>query len=112
MPPIELGPVSPPAARAVSAVETRPVTASPGTAKPAAPKAETGTPVANATARSHASANSAMRRSAALDAGPPPVDFERIAQIRKAIERGHYPVVPMRVADAMIAAGMLLRSGQ
>ena len=107
MPPIELGPVSPPAARAVSAVETRPVTV-----RPAAPKPETGTPVANATARSHASANSAVRRSAALDAGPPPVDFERIAQIRKAIERGHYPVVPMRVADAMIAAGMLLRSGQ
>ena len=107
MPPIELGPVSPPAARAVSAVETRPVTA-----RPAAPKPATGTPVANDTARSHASANSAVRRSAVLDAGPPPVDFERIAQIRKAIERGHYPVVPMRVADAMIAAGMLLRSGQ
>ena len=112
MPPIELGPVSPPAARAVSAVETRPVTTSPGTAKPAAPKAETGTPVANATARSHASANSAVQRSVALDAGTPPVDFERIARIRKAIERGHYPVVPMQVADAMIAAGMLLRSGQ
>ena len=107
MPPIELGPVSPPAARAARAVETRPVTA-----KLAALKAETGTPVANDTARSHASANSAVQRSAALDAGPPPVDFERIAQIRKAIERGHYPVVPMRVADAMIAAGMLLRSGQ
>ena len=107
MPPIELGPVSPLAARAVCAGEACSPAAKAVTAKPA-----TGTPLANDTARSHASANSAVQRSAALDAGPPPVDLERIAQIRKAIERGHYPVVPMRVADAMIAAGMLLRSGR
>ena len=43
-------------------------------------------------------------------AGPSaPVDAERVAQIRKAIEEDRYPVVPTRIADAMIAAGLLLR---
>jgi len=41
-----------------------------------------------------------------------PVDSDRVAQIRKAIEQGHYPVLPARLADAMIAAGMLLRTSQ
>ena len=103
MPPIEFGPARPPALRAVSAVETRPVAV-----KPAEQKAATGTPAANATARSHASANSAVQRSAALDPGPAPVDLERVAMIRKAIEHDKYPLLPARVADAMIAAGMLL----
>lgn len=48
--------------------------------------------------------------SEALDAGPVPVDSERVVQIRKAVETGTYPLVPAKVADAIIAAGMLLRS--
>lgn len=51
-------------------------------------------------------------RSDALDPGQPPVDAERIKQIRQAIEEGRYPIVPTKVADAMIAAGLLLRSGK
>ncbi|KRA84556.1 hypothetical protein ASD76_01910 [Altererythrobacter sp. Root672] len=39
-----------------------------------------------------------------------PVDIDRVKQIRQAIEEGRYPIVPMRVADAMIAAGILLRT--
>lgn len=39
-----------------------------------------------------------------------PIDHERIAEIRKAIEQGHYPLTPMKIADAMIAAGYLLRT--
>jgi negative regulator of flagellin synthesis FlgM len=39
-----------------------------------------------------------------------PVDAERVAEIRRAIEQGRYPVIPMRIADAMIAAGLLLRT--
>jgi negative regulator of flagellin synthesis FlgM len=70
------------------------------------------TPVANDTARAHAAPQSAVQRSAALDPGEVPVDAERVAEIRKAIERGHYPVLPAKVADAMIAAGLLLRSGK
>ncbi len=45
-----------------------------------------------------------------LDAGAPPLDAARVTQIRKAIEQGTYPLVPARIADAMIAAGMLWRS--
>ena len=96
MPPIELGPLSPLTPRGPSQAAAR---ATPG-------------PVANDTARAHASPNSAVVRSAALDPGQPPVDSGRVAEIRRAIERGSYPVIPMRITDAMIAAGMLLRSGK
>ena len=109
MPPIELGPLGPQAARsfgppkgALSAVEAKQVTGD---------SAQNG-PVANDTARSRASERSAVVRSAALDPGPQPVDIDRVAMIRKAIEQGHYPVLPAKVADAMIAAGLLLRSGK
>ena len=44
--------------------------------------------------------------------GQPPVDQARVNEIRKAIEQGRYPVIPMRVADALIASGLLLRSGK
>jgi negative regulator of flagellin synthesis FlgM len=39
-----------------------------------------------------------------------PVEHERVAEIRKAIEQGHYPITPVKIADAMIAAGYLLRT--
>ena len=42
-------------------------------------------------------------------AGSVPVDADRVTEIRRAIEDGRYPVVPTRIADAMIAAGLLLR---
>ena len=51
-------------------------------------------------------------RSDALDPGQPPVDAERVAVIRHAVETGTYPMIPARVADAMIAAGLLLRNGK
>ncbi len=51
-------------------------------------------------------------RSDALDPGQPPVDAERVAVIRRAVETGTYPMIPARVADAMIAAGLLLRNGK
>lgn len=94
MPPIEFGSGGLSAPRAVGAVETR----------------TTRGPVANDTARAHASDKSAVVRSPVLDPGQPPVDSDRVATIRKAIEQGSYPVIPTRVADAMIAAGLLLRS--
>lgn len=34
----------------------------------------------------------------------PPVDAERVAQIREALRDGTYPLVPTRIVDAMIAA--------
>jgi negative regulator of flagellin synthesis FlgM len=56
-----------------------------------------------------AAAPDAPVASSPVSAGPPPVDVERVALIRKAVEQGTYPIVPTRVADAMIAAGILLR---
>ena len=38
-----------------------------------------------------------------------PVDAERVAEIRQEIEEDRYPILPARIADAMIAAGLLLR---
>jgi negative regulator of flagellin synthesis FlgM len=49
-------------------------------------------------------------KSDALDPGQPPVDVERVELIRKAVETGKYPILPAKVADAMIAAGLLLRT--
>ncbi len=44
-----------------------------------------------------------------LDAGAAPIDQDRVATIRKAIADNNYPLVPTKIGDAMIAAGMLLR---
>jgi negative regulator of flagellin synthesis FlgM len=38
-----------------------------------------------------------------------PVDQDRVAEIRKAVEEGRYPLVPAKIADAMIASGFMLR---
>jgi negative regulator of flagellin synthesis FlgM len=55
---------------------------------------------------------SPIRTSDALDPGLVPVDTDRVSIIRKAVETGNYPVVPAKIADAVIAAGMLLRTSQ
>lgn len=96
MPPIELGPSGPHAPRAVGGVDAR--------------IARTAAGAADKPASQSASAAATVVRSDALDAGEAPVNSERVSEIRKAIEEGNYPVIPMRVADAMIAAGFLLRS--
>ncbi|MFN4221033.1 MAG: flagellar biosynthesis anti-sigma factor FlgM [Novosphingobium meiothermophilum] len=73
-----------------------------------APAAPAETPVSSA---SDSGAAAQVERSSALEAGQAaPVDPERVKVIRDAIERGNYPVIPTRIADAMIAAGMLLRT--
>lgn len=97
MSPIDIGPKGPNAARAVTAVE---------------PKKVHSAPVGSDRAAEVANFHSAVVRSRELDPGQPPVDAERVEQIRQAIEQGRYPIVPAKVADAMIAAGMLLRSGK
>ena len=48
----------------------------------------------------------------ALGGTTPPVDAERVAVIRKALEEGSYPVVPSRIADAMIAARYMLSTAE
>jgi negative regulator of flagellin synthesis FlgM len=85
--------------RAVGLIDSRTVRPASG-AKDAAPAgtAVSGTPAAT------------FQPSAALDPGQPPVDAERVAVIRQAIQSGTYPVIPTKIADAMIAAGLLLRA--
>lgn len=67
---------------------------------------------ANATVATTAStaAAASVQTSSALDAGSVPVDQDRVSQIRDAIRSGNYPLVPAKIGDAMIAAGMFLRS--
>ena len=92
MPPINLGPALP-----VGAVDTRALrTATSGSAR----------------TEKTASPAPGVVTSDALDPGTPPVDTERVELIRKAVESGTYPVVPAKVADAMIAAGLLLRTAK
>lgn len=67
--------------------------------------AETVRPVRSATAEAGAPGLSLATAGASA-----PVDADRVAEIRKAIEDDRYPVIPTRVADAMIAAGLLLRT--
>lgn len=44
----------------------------------------------------------------AADAATPPVDSERVEQIRAALRDGSYPLVPTKIVDAMIAAQVSL----
>lgn len=90
--PIEVGPL-----RALGAIESR-LARKAGESSEPSPRA--------------AKAQPAVVQSEALDAGEMPVDFERVQLIRKAVESGTYPLLPARVADAMIAAEMILRSGK
>lgn len=46
--------------------------------------------------------------SATTDAATPPVDAERVSQIKAALRDGSYPLVPTKIADAMIAAQVSL----
>lgn len=99
MPPIEIGPAGPRPLRAVGPVDTS--------------KVHRG-PVGNDRAASVANSHSAVVRSRAVEteAPEPPIDGARVAEIAAAIKQNRYPVLPVRVADAMIAAGILLRSGK
>lgn len=92
MPPIDLPPIRP-----TCSADPRPC-------KPA-------TPCAEDKAKAETAAPS-VEIDTTLGAAEPPVEQGRIDEIRKAIEQGRYPVIPMRVADALIASGLLLRSGK
>ncbi|WP_421836986.1 flagellar biosynthesis anti-sigma factor FlgM [Novosphingobium sp.] len=95
------------AARPVSAVPNTGQVTSVGTGgKPVQTEATAESPRAPAAA----AAAPQVETSDAVKAGAAPVDRERVSTIRHAIETGTYPVLPTKIADAMIAAGMLLRS--
>lgn len=100
MPPIEIG-----ASRPVGPVQVN-------TAKTARNTAA-GTTQGAESAENVQTSGAQVERSSALDGGSSaPVDAQRVQVIRRAIETNSYPVIPTRIADAMIAAGMLLRTSQ
>ncbi|MEM7690065.1 MAG: flagellar biosynthesis anti-sigma factor FlgM [Pseudomonadota bacterium] len=39
-----------------------------------------------------------------IDPSKPPVDADRVSEIREALKDGTYPLVPTKIADAIIAA--------
>jgi len=47
------------------------------------------------------------RRAAREMAARPPVDADRVAEIRRALEEGRFPITPAKIADRLIAAQML-----
>ncbi len=49
---------------------------------------------------------------APVDPGQPPIDTERVSEIRAALKDGTYPIVPARIADAMIAARLAMGLGE
>ncbi len=49
-----------------------------------------------------------VETSEAANSGQPPIDRSRVEIIRKALENGTYPLSPTKIADAMIAAPLLL----
>jgi negative regulator of flagellin synthesis FlgM len=46
--------------------------------------------------------------SGGLEASTPPIDAERVQQIRAALRDGSYPLVPTKIVDAIIAAQVSL----
>jgi negative regulator of flagellin synthesis FlgM len=46
--------------------------------------------------------------SGGVEASAPPIDAERVQQIRAALRDGSYPLVPTKIVDAIIAAQVSL----
>ena len=76
-------------ARAVSSVNVLSKVAEPGQVASAAPVVQT----------------SATELTSSM-AAKPPIDSERVAKIKKAIEDGNFPLVPSTIADRLLALKM------
>jgi negative regulator of flagellin synthesis FlgM len=100
---IEIGPSWP-----VGAVQGKTTPLSPP--PPPAAAASTAATAPPAAPLRHRAAAATVTTTDATRAGDVPVDTDRVAQIRRAIEEGSIPVLPARIGDAMIAAGLLLRT--
>ncbi len=75
-----------------------------------APASPVGAPAAAGAADSTATSQTPeVATSLNVSAGTAPVDQDRVAQIRQAVQDGTYPVIPTKISDAMIAAGVMLR---
>ncbi len=54
----------------------------------------------------------AVQTGSRIASGPAPVDTDRVAEIRAALRDNRYPIVPSQIADAMIAAKLMLSQGK
>ena len=54
----------------------------------------------------------AVETNSRISAGPAPVEQDRVAQIRDALKDGSYPIIPAQISDAIIAARLMLGTGQ
>jgi negative regulator of flagellin synthesis FlgM len=68
-----------------------------------------GSTASNATVTTDTKTTSDVQTTVSTSAGTVPVDQDRVDQIRQAVENGTYPLVPTKIGDAMIAAGVMLR---
>ncbi len=95
------------ASRPVGAVQLK-------TVQPASQASATTATQGSATAAATEAAASTEQVQTTVDtsSGTVPVDAVRVAEIRKAINEGTYPLIPTKIGDAMIAAGMLLQKGR
>ena len=87
-------------------IETSPIPRSRPVVPEAARAAKPETPAAATSPQPRAIAQ-------AVSAGTaPPADRDRISEIRAAVREGNYPLIPAKVADAMIAANFILIEGE
>lgn len=97
---------------------------------PATPLRHVGNDISRARANEHSRPAAAAAAAAAVDAAEmaeppmtakssilstgeePPMDNDRVAEIRNALREGRYPLLPAKLADHMIAAGFALIDGK
>lgn len=65
-------------------------------------------PAATLAAPTGAASGISVEVTGAANAATPPVDAERVSQIKAALRDGSYPLVPAKIVDAMIAAQVSL----
>jgi len=69
-------------------------------------------PPREATSSDGADKGVAVQTDARVSAGSVPVDNQRVTEIREALRDGSYPIVPAEITDAIIAARLMLSTGQ
>lgn len=79
-----------------------------GTSDRAAIEARPAAPAGNARSGAPAAGISVEIGAADNATATPPVDQERVSQIRAALQDGTYPLTPAKIVDAMIAAQVSL----
>lgn len=83
-----------------------------GVARGAAPPPTATASPASPPGSTNAAAGVTVEQGVRATAGEAPVDTDRVAEIRTALEQGRYPLNPAQIADAIIAARLMLSVGE